>query len=107
MPGKDKVLVNYISGYTMSVYQICVDPFRTVNSDSYFKIFKLIKKPFFPIQSETGKLRSRNLSLEDINVINQRNAELVAQLRNIDSAFSLGESGNGEFAADVKKSLAK
>jgi len=47
-------------------------------------------------QAEVVKLRSRNFSMEDINVINRRNAELVAQLRSIDSAFSLGESGNGK-----------
>lgn len=38
----------------------------------------------------------RNFSQEDVKLINQRNAELVAQLRNIDSAFSLGESGNSD-----------
>ena len=51
----------------------------------------------FIVQGEVAKLRGRIYSEEDINVINQRNAELVAQLRNIDSAFSLGESGNGQF----------
>jgi hypothetical protein len=45
-------------------------------------------------------LKGRALSQEDVTVINQRNAELVSQLRTIDSAFSLGESGNGQLCYD-------
>ena len=59
-------------------------------------VVKCFIKLLFSIQGEVRKLKGRAFTQEDIGVINHRNAELVAQLRNIDSAFSLGESGNSK-----------
>ena len=41
------------------------------------------------VDRETGQVAE--LGEEDLKVVNQRNIELVATLRNTDSAFSLGE----------------
>ena len=39
------------------------------------------------------KVGMREFNEEEIAIINQRNIELIHTLRNLDSAFSMGESG--------------
>ncbi len=41
--------------------------------------------------------KNRRYSPEELQMINHRNLQLVNQLRTMDSAFSLGEGGTGEF----------
>ena len=48
-----------------------------------------------PINSKVKqKVGMREFNEEEIAIINQRNIELIETLRNLDSAFSLGESGS-------------
>ena len=59
---------------------------KMVNSESSEKpktITKTIKR----------KIKTREFNMEEIGMINQRNMELIQTLRTLDSAFSMGESG--------------